>query len=57
MEQSGSNQVDNNKKVIISIYKGRKVVMTTVSAKLIDRKLLIVLAKKALKKNIRDINV
>lgn len=56
-EQSGSKQVDNNEEVIVLAYKGKKVATTTTFAKSMDKKLLTASAKRALRKDVRDVSV
>lgn len=56
-EQSGSKQVDNDKEVTVSACKGRKVATITTSTKSAGRKLLMVLANRALGKDVQDVNI
>lgn len=57
IEQSGSKQVENDKKVRILICKSRNFIMTIAVIKLVSKKLLTILAKEALKKDVQDVKV
>lgn len=56
-EQSGSKQVDNDKEVTVLVCKGRKVATITTSAKPAGKKLLMVLANRALGKDVQNVNI
>lgn len=57
IEQSSSKQVNNNEEVKIPALKGMKVVITIISTKLEDRKLLIASTRVILEKDKQGISM